>query len=266
MMLCQADKGSRCSPPEEALSLANALTSKLERGADLGPEDRARLDSVIRTPRKVGKREDLISEGESPSVVQLVLEGFACRYKILPNGRRQIMAFLIPGDFCDFHVAILGTMDHSIATLTPCSIVEISRETIADLTDHHPQIARALWWSTLVDEAILREWLVGMGQRPAERQVAHVLCELLVRLQSVGRATDTSYELPLTQQELGDAMGLSVVHTNRSLQTLREEGLIVWTEGRLTIPNVARMNGFAGFNPNYLHLTKRPNWGPQAAA
>ena len=246
--------------------MANALILKLERGVDLGHEDRARLDAVIRNPRKVGKRKDLIREGESPSVVQLVLEGFACRYKVLPNGRRQIMAFLIPGDFCDFHVAILGTMDHSIATLTPCTMVEITRETIVDLTDHHPRIARALWWSTLVDEAVLREWLVNMGQRPADKQVAHVLCELLVRLQSVGRATDTSYELPLTQQELGDAMGLSVVHTNRSLQILRDEGLIILSEGRLTIPDVARTKEYAGFDPNYLHLTQRPNWGPTAAA
>ncbi len=243
--------------------MANALITKLERGADLTVEDRARLDSVVRYPRTVERRQDLILEGESPSDVQLVLEGFACRYKVLPSGRRQIMAFLIPGDFCDFHIAMLGTMDHSIATLTPCTMVAIPRETIADLTAH-PQIARALWWCTLVDEAILREWLVNMGQRPAEQQVAHVLCELLVRLQAVGRATDISYDFPLTQQELGDAMGLSVVHTNRTLQTLRQEGLIVLTDGRLTIPNVFRMKEYAGFDANYLHLTQRPNWGRPA--
>ena len=244
--------------------MVNALISKLERGADLTTEDRATLDIVVRSPRKVGRRKDLILEGEAPNDVQLVLEGFACRYKVLPNGRRQIMAFLIPGDFCDFHVAMLGTMDHAIATLTSCTMVAISRETIADLTAHHPQIARALWWCTLVDEAILREWLVSMGQRPADHQVAHLLCELLVRLQSVGRATDTSYELPLTQQELGDALGLSVVHTNRSLQTLGHDGLIVFADGRLTIPNVVKLKDYAGFDPNYLHLTNRPNWGPQA--
>ncbi len=245
--------------------MTNALISKLERGADLTAEDRARLEAVVRHPRRVGRRKDLILEGEAPTDVQLVLEGFACRYKVLASGRRQIMAFLIPGDFCDFHVAMLGTMDHAIATLTPCTMVAIPRETIADLTGQYPQIARALWWCTLVDEAILREWLVSMGQRPADQQVAHVLRELLVRLQSVGRATDTSYELPLTQQELGDALGLSVVHTNRSLQALRHEGLIVLANGRLTITDWPRMKDFAGFDPNYLHLTSRPNWGPQVA-
>ena len=105
---------------------------------------------------------------------------------------------------------------------------------------------------------------MSVGQRAADHQVAHLLCELLARLQLVGRETDTRYELPLTQQELGDALGLSVVHTNRSLQTLRHDGLIVFADGRLTIPDVVRIQEYAGFDPNYLHLTNRPNWGPQA--
>ena len=129
---------------ERVSPLVDPLTAKLERGADLTAEDRARLASVVRQTRNVERRKDLIQEGDAPSDVQLVLEGFACRYKVLPDGRRQIMAFLIPGDFCDFHVAMLGAMDHAIATLTPCTMVAIPRETIADLTEQHPQIARAL--------------------------------------------------------------------------------------------------------------------------
>ena len=190
--------------------MQNPLIAKLERGAELNVEDRAKLESIVRHPREVSSRQDLIHEGDVPSDVHLVLDGFACRYKDLPNGRRQIMAFLVPGDFCDFHVAILGAMDHGIRTLTSCTMVRIPRETIEDLTNHYPRISRALWWCTLVDEAILREWLVNMGQRRAEQQAAHVLCELLVRLQAVGRATDTAYEFPLTQTEFGEALGLSV--------------------------------------------------------
>ncbi len=245
--------------------MLNPLIAKLERGADLTAEDRARLDAMVRNPRQVSSRRDLIHEGDSPNDVHLVLEGFACRYKDLPSGCRQIMAFLIPGDFCDFHVAILGEMDHGIRTLTSCTMVRIPRDTIEDLTANYPRISRALWWCTLVDEAILREWLVNMGQRPAERQAAHVLCELLVRLQSVGRATETSYVFPLTQTEFGDALGLSVVHVNRSLQHLRKENLIILKEGVLTIPDVPRLKAFAEFNPNYLHLTPRSNGGPQLA-
>ncbi len=245
--------------------MTNPLISKLERGADLAPEDRAMLEAVVRRPREVSARKDLIHEGDAPSDVHLVLDGFACRYKLLPNGRRQIMALLIPGDFCDFcdfHVAILGAMDHGIRTLTPCTMVRIPRETIEELTTQYPRIRRALWWCTLVDEAILREWLVNMGQRPADKQTAHLICELLVRLQSVRRATENSFELHLTQTELGDAMGLSVVHVNRSLQHLRHEGLIVLKDKILTIPDVVRMKEYAEFNPNYLHLEPRSNGGP----
>ncbi len=246
--------------------MPNPLISKLERGAELTAEDRLKLQSIIRYPRQIDARRDLIHEGDKPSDVHLVLDGFACRYKVLANGRRQIMAFLIPGDFCDFHVAILGAMDHGIRTLTPCNMVRIPRETIEDLTAHHPRISRALWWSTLVDEAILREWLVNMGQRPADQQAAHTLCELLVRLQAVERATENSYDFPLTQTEFGDALGLSVVHVNRSLQYLRKEELIILKEGVLTIPDVARLKAFADFTPNYLHLEPRSNGGPQLAA
>ena len=209
------------------VTMSNPLISKLSLGVDLTAEDRLTLEGVVRHTRKVGPREDLIHEGDRPGNVHLVMDGFACRYKTLPNGRRQIMAFLIPGDFCDFHVAILGSMDHGIGTLTPCTMVGITPETIEELTTNHPRISRALWWCTLVDEAILREGLVNMGQRPAHQQAAHVICELLLRLQTVGRATENSYPFPLTQEEFGDALGLSVVHTNRTLQHLRDQDLII---------------------------------------
>ena len=234
--------------------MTNPLVLKLERGAELNDQDRTLLRSITQNSRRLAAREDIIREGDTPDDVHLVLEGFACRYKMLSDGRRQIVAFLIPGDFCDLHVAILGTMDHGLATLTPCTIVDLPRATIEEITFNHPRITRALWWCTLVDEAILREWLVNMGQRPADRQAAHAICELLVRLQTVGRATDNSFELPLTQEELGDALGLSIVHVNRTLQRLREEKLIVFKGKVLSIPDVERLKLFADFDANYLHL------------
>ena len=234
------------------------MIRKLERGASLSADDRARLETVVRFTRRVEAHEDLICEGDRPNDVQLVLDGFAYRYKMLPDGRRQIMAFLVPGDFCDFHVAILGEMDHGIATLTPCTIVSIPRETIEVLTSQHPRIARAFWWCTLVDEAVLREWLVNMGQRPADRQAAHMICELLVRLQVVGRATENSFDFPLKYEDFADALGISVVHVNRTVQHLRRQGLIILKDGLLTIPDVDRLTEFGGFNPNYLHLMRRP--------
>jgi CRP-like cAMP-binding protein len=227
---------------------------KLEQGGPLGARDRARLEAVVLQTRKVAAREDLISEGETPENVRLVVDGFACRYKVLPDGKRAIVAFLIPGDFCDLHVAILGKMDHAIGAVTPCTIVEIPRSTIDDLTDNYPRIRRALWWATLVDEGILREWLVNMGHRPADKQLAHLFCELLVRFQIVGLGTADSFPFPLTQEELGDTLGISTVHVNRVLQQLREDGMIQLEGRTVTIRDVNKFKAFAEFTPNYLHL------------
>ncbi len=237
--------------------MANPFISKLEYGADLNDEDRARLAAISSSGVDVDAHQDLILEGDAPGCVHLVRTGFACRYKLLPDGGRQIMAFLLPGDICDLHVAILGQMDHSIATLCPCSIARIPRSTIDELTALHPRITRALWWATLVDEAILREWLVSMGKRPADKQLAHLLCELLVRLQAAGQAEGTSYDLPLTQAEIGDTLGLSTVHVNRVLQDLRGRGLIAFQGGRVNVLDVTALEKFAEFKPNYLHLVPR---------
>ena len=164
------------------------------------------------------------------------------------------MALLLPGDFCDLHVAILGEMDHSISTLTSCRIAEIPRKAVEDLTEKHPRITRALWWASLVDEGVLREWLVSMGRRPAEQRMAHLFCELLVRLQAVGMADDEGYDMPLTQIDLADVIGGSVVHINRTLQSLRGAGLIHWQGKRITIPDASQLMEYADFTPNYLHL------------
>ncbi|GLS71687.1 hypothetical protein GCM10007890_37000 [Methylobacterium tardum] len=192
------------------------------------------------------------------------MEGVACRYKILPNGRRQIMAFLVPGDFCDLHVALLGLMDHSIGTSWGCTVVDIPRATIDNLTAHHPRITRALWWATLVDEATLREWLVNMGQRDADRQMAHLFCESLVRLQTVGRASEDSFEFPISQADLADVLGITSVHANRALQDLRAKGLVEWRSKRVQVPNVPRLRAFAEFDPKYLHLKGRESGDKQA--
>ena len=135
----------------------------------------------------------------------------------------------------------------------------IPRHAILELTHHHPRITHALWWATLVDEATLREWLVNVGQRPALTRVAHFFCELLLRLRAVGLAEDDGCDMPLTQEDLADVFGLTPVHVNRTLQELREAGLIVLRNRRLEIPDAERLKAFCGFNPNYLHLAPRPS-------
>ncbi|MDP4027200.1 Crp/Fnr family transcriptional regulator [Methylobacterium sp. NEAU 140] len=232
------------------------LIRKLGRGADLTQADHDRLTSLART-RCVGARQDIIEQGDRPEDVHLVLSGFACRYKIMRNGKRQIMALLVPGDFCDLHVAILGHMDHGIATVSPCTLAELPPTTVLDLTENHPRIARALWWATLVDEAILREWLVSMGQREADQQLAHLFCELLMRLRVAGVADADGYDLPLAQHDLGEVLGITPVHVNRTVQALRAAELIVLRGRRLDIPDVERLKAFCDFDPDYLHLVQR---------
>ncbi|RYB01345.1 Crp/Fnr family transcriptional regulator [Lichenibacterium ramalinae] len=231
----------------------NVLTRKLEKFAPLSAEDRSLLDDIIRPTRTVPADTDLIREGQSSNEVRLILKGFACRYKMLPNGRRQIVAYLIPGDFCDLNAFILEAFDHSIGTLSECTVVDIPRQRIMELTDR-PGIARAFWWVTLVDEGTLREWLLNIGQRGAAPRVAHLFCELLVRLRIVDLAHEDSYELPLTQAEIADTMGISPVHVNRVMQTLREMDLIEYRRKSLVIKDLDRLIAFSDFNGAYLHL------------
>jgi CRP-like cAMP-binding protein len=239
--------------------MSNPLIMKLEYGARLTDEDRAVLQDLTSKTRRVARNLDIIFEGERPENVHLVVEGFACRYKTLADGRRQIMAFLVPGDFCDLHVAILDEMDHSIGTGWGCTIVDLPRSAIEDLTAHHPRITRALWWATLVDEGTLRAWLVNMGQRDADRQMAHLVCELLVRLRIVGLVSNGSFAFPITQEDLADTLGVTSVHVNRVLQDLRSQDLLEWKSKRLYIPDVERLMAFAEFDPKYLHLKRRKN-------
>ena len=230
---------------------------KLEHGAGLSDRDRQMLEQAVRDVRPFKQRHDLILEDDSPENVHVILEGFACRYKRLPDGGRQIMAYLVPGDCCDLHVPILTEMDHSIGTLTACKVAFLPHAVIEDLTSQSKTITRALWWSTLADQSTLREWLVNMTRRPADKRTAHLLCELLVRLQAVGLATDNSFVLPLTQRQIADTLAMTGVHLNRIVRHLRLEGLITLKGHTITIPNVERLKGFAEFRPNYLHLTQR---------
>ncbi|RYB01347.1 Crp/Fnr family transcriptional regulator [Lichenibacterium ramalinae] len=233
--------------------MENVLTRKLATLSPFGPKDKELLANTVIGERTVKAHEDIIREGESPDDVHLITSGFACRHKILPDGSRQIFAYLLPGDFCDLHVFILDVMDHTISTLSPCTVVDIPRKAILRLTER-PAIARALWWATLVDESTLREAVVNMGRRRAEERVAHFLCELLARLENVGLVADNTFSLPITQAELSDTMGLSTVHMNRVLQYFRGQKLITFSRGRLKVLNVEALKRFSSFNPNYLHL------------
>ena len=237
--------------------MLDTLIRKLSIAGGLTQADHKTLRQISLRSRQIPPNQDLTCEGDRPENVHLVLSGFACRYKVLTRGKRHITMLMVPGDFCDLHVAILDEMDHSIATMTPCTVVEIPRATIRDLTENHPHIAHALWWATLVDEAVLREWLVGIAGREAPERMAHLFCELQVRLQAVGLAKDDGYALPFTQIDLADMLGLTPIHVNRVLRDMRIRGLITLSRRYLQIPDVARLHDYCDFSPGYLHRTPR---------
>ena len=241
--------------PSESHDMAIFLIRKLERFARLTEEERAALARVgSRNVKAFGTREDIVHEGDRPRVVNIILDGFACRYKSLEDGRRQIVGFFTPGDICDPRVFILKEMDHSIGSLGPVRFAEVGEEAMMEVMNASPRISQAMWWSTMVEEAIAREWIMNVGQRSATERMAHLLCELFIRLRAVGLTSDDGVDLPMTQVELADALGLSSVHINRTLQDLRASGLIIWKGKRLTIPDLRALQAVAMFNPNYLHL------------
>ncbi|WP_250148393.1 Crp/Fnr family transcriptional regulator, partial [Halomonas jincaotanensis] len=197
-----------------------------------------------------------ISEGEKPDYVHLIEQGWACRYKLLEHGDQNIVAFFLPGDMCDIHITILDEMDHSIHALTPVKLTRIPSKEMNYIFNNFPWLTRALFWSTLVDEAILREWLASVANRSADTRLAHVFCELLLRARAAGLTQDNSFELPLTQEELGEAMGLTNIHTNRVIQKLRRDGLLTLNNKRMAIHDWERIKEFSGFRANYLHYQK----------
>jgi CRP-like cAMP-binding protein len=230
---------------------------KLQNGVELSEADQTALMDAVTRHRKFAAHEDIITEGTAPSGVNVVLEGFACRYKVLPDGTRQIMAWLLPGDACDLNVFGLGALDHSIGTLSASTVAFIPNAALERLSAGSVAIMRALWWATLLDEGVLREWLLAMGRRPADKRIAHLFCELAARLEAVGLVRDDSMELPITQTELADTVGLTNVHVNRIIQQLRDQGLIAWRGRVLTIVKPQALKALAGFDPTYLHLPAR---------
>jgi CRP-like cAMP-binding protein len=194
----------------------------------------------------------LIREGDEPGPGYVILEGWACRYKILPEGTRQITSFLMPGDTCHLHATITH-MEHSIATLTTARIALVQRGVLEKMIENRPDITRAFWWTQLVNEDTLRAWIVSMGRRNGLQRVAHLMCELYVRARNIGLTHGDSFELPLTQTVIGDALGLTPIHVNRVLRTLRMSGVMTLSGGDLVIADIAKLVAVAGFDDNYLH-------------
>lgn len=234
-----------------------SLIAKLATVADLREAEVEQLIALCDDERIVPAKRDILSVGVRPDHVHVIVDGWAARYKTLTDGSRQIVALLIPGDFCDLHVAILGHMDHGIVALTRCRVAYIPSHALDRLTSERSDLTKALWCAALVDEGVLREWILNIGRRDAFDRVAHLFCELHARMNMIGLVEGDRLALPLTQEQLADATGLTAVHVNRTLQRLRADGLIEVGSGYLTVLDVARLREIAGFNGNYLHVRRR---------
>lgn len=231
------------------------LTRHLLAFTRLSQNDREIIDRTCRkSMRTFAPRQDIIREGEKPRAVNLVLEGWAHRYKQLEDGRRQILSFFIAGDLCDANVFILKQMDHSVAAISQLTVAEITQEDFEAMIEESPRIGQALWWSELVTTSIQREWTTNIGQRTAYERIAHLFCEMFIRLRAVGLTEGDGCDFPPTQTDIAYATGLTPVHVNRTLRQLREDGLVELRSRWLTVPDLGALMAAAMFNPNYLHL------------
>jgi CRP-like cAMP-binding protein len=228
------------------------LRKRVEISAE---EERVIRDSVAETKR-VGPDQLVVRSGKELSVSLMLLDGWLARIKDLAGGERQVTQLHVAGDFADLHGFTLKRLDDDVATLSDCKIGVVPHETIREITERYPRLARIFWFSTNMDAAIQRELALSLGQRSAISRMAHLFCELFVRLDVVGKVSDDGYEFPLTQRELSECLGLTVVHANRTLQELRRRGLIELGNRRLTILDRRGLDGIAEFDPSYLYLDR----------
>jgi CRP-like cAMP-binding protein len=236
------------------------MLRKFETRAPLDSGDRQALLSLPFRVQTVQPAVYIVREGESPERSCLILSGLCYRHKVTVEGARQIVSVHIPGDFVDLECSMLSIADHNVQALTRCEVAFVPRTAIQELVAAHPRIAAAMWIDTLIDASIFREWVVNVGRRDARTRIAHLLCEFARRLEVAGLADEYRYELPMTQEQLADATGLTPVHVNRVLKALSSEGLIERDRRFVRIPDWEALRRAAGFSELYLHLDQvRPS-------
>jgi CRP-like cAMP-binding protein len=230
-----------------------ALILKLRNNTNLDKDDIGAIKTLPMSVKKLPGRTSIVAEGDRPAHCCLMIDGFAIRSKTTDEGRRQILSIHIPGDIPDLQTLHLKVMDHDFRTLSPCTIGYIPHDALRTLTRARPMIAEALWRETLVDSSIFREWIVNVGRRPAAQRLAHLLLELRERLAVVGLADSSEYELPMTQSDLADALGLTSVHVNRVMQALRADGVLDMKKFTVKLGDAEKLMAIGDFNQLYLH-------------
>lgn len=231
---------------------------KLRARNDVDAREEQAIRAAIGDARIVEADTVMIRPGEELDRSTLLLDGLACRRKDLHDGRRQVTELHVPGDFLDLHSFTLKRLDHEVVALTRCRIATMPHRALVEITERYPHLARVYWFGTNLDAAVHREWTVSLGARSARERMAHLFCELEVRLGIVGLVENGSYRLDLTQGELAECLGITPVHVNRTLMDLRSQGLVEFRDQRVTIPDSAALCRAADFDSGYLYLEKRP--------
>ena len=235
-------------------AILEGMIRKFERRISLNDGDR---EALVGLPFRMTRAEPgryLVREGAAAEHSILITSGLAYRHKISADGSRQIVSIHIPGDFVDLEGSLLKVADHNVQALTRCDLAMVPRAALREVLVSHPQVALAMWIDTLIDASIFREWIMNIGRRDARERLAHIFCEFALRLESAGLGSTTGYELPMTQEQLADASGLTAVHVNRTLKAMDAEGLIKRERRFILIPDWERLRTVAGFSELYLHL------------
>ena len=230
------------------------MLRKFESRTPLDAADRAALLALPHRLQRIEPAVYIVREGDRPQRSCVILSGFAVRHKVTADGGRQIVSVHIPGDFIDLDGSLLNISDHNVQALTRCEVAFIPREALRELIVQHPRIGMAMWVDTLIDGSIYREWVANVGRRDARSRIAHLLCEFVRRLEAAGLVEEYRYELPMTQEQIADATGLTPVHVNRTLQAMARDGLIERHKRHVGIPNWEGLRRVAGFSETYLHL------------
>jgi CRP-like cAMP-binding protein len=229
------------------------LVRRWSQHAELKPEDRNALLKLPFTRKTFHKEAYIVREGQRATDCALLLRGFAYRQKLLGDGSRQIISIHIPSEFVDLQNGLLGVADHSVQSLDRCEIAVVPRAAVLDMVNTSPALRMAMWIDTLIDASIFREWVVNVGRRDARTRIAHLLCELAFRLEKIGAGRAGMFDFPLTQEQLADCTGLTAVHTNRTLQSLRKDGLIQLSAKSLSILDWEGLQAVGDFDELYLH-------------
>ncbi len=231
------------------------LLRQLEQFTSLPEDDRKLVCDLPYRIRRLDAGSYLVREGDLPTHCTVLVSGYAYRQKVTGEGSRQIMAICIPGDAVDLQNMFLNVSDHSVQLLTQCKVADVPREAMQQLVLTRPAVGTAIIELTLVEASILREWVVNVGRRDARARIAHVLCEFAVRLESRGLLTDHGFELPMTQEQLADATGLTSVHVNRVLKGLEADGLINRRRRHIHFDNWRALQDAGDFSRRYLHIS-----------